>query len=44
MSLGILVTIAEQRPANFYHFLIHNEYVTVRIRYGDSAFYFDVTV
>ena len=25
MSLGILVTIAEQRPANFYHFLIDNE-------------------
>jgi thiamine pyrophosphate-dependent acetolactate synthase large subunit-like protein len=24
MSLGILVTIAEQRPANFYHFLIDN--------------------
>ncbi len=44
MSLGILVTIAEQQPANFYHFLIDNEYVTVRIRYGDSAFYFDVTV
>ncbi|MGH7060698.1 MAG: thiamine pyrophosphate-dependent enzyme, partial [Stellaceae bacterium] len=25
MSLGILVTIAEQQPANFYHFLIDNE-------------------
>jgi thiamine pyrophosphate-dependent acetolactate synthase large subunit-like protein len=25
MSLGILVTIAEQAPANFYHFLIDNE-------------------
>jgi thiamine pyrophosphate-dependent acetolactate synthase large subunit-like protein len=25
MSLGILVTIAEQMPANFYHFLIDNE-------------------
>ncbi|HJU19574.1 MAG TPA: thiamine pyrophosphate-dependent enzyme [Stellaceae bacterium] len=24
MSLGILATIAEQRPANFYHFLIDN--------------------
>src|SRR5215475_4074335 len=24
MSLGMLVTIAEQRPANFYHFLIDN--------------------
>src|SRR5207244_6216577 len=24
MSLGILVTIAEQQPANFYHFLIDN--------------------
>jgi thiamine pyrophosphate-dependent acetolactate synthase large subunit-like protein len=25
MSLGMLVTIAEQAPANFYHFLIDNE-------------------
>src|SRR6516225_4442344 len=25
MSLGILVTIAEQAPANFYHFLLDNE-------------------
>ncbi|HEY1257736.1 MAG TPA: thiamine pyrophosphate-dependent enzyme [Stellaceae bacterium] len=25
MSLGILVTIAEQQPSNFYHFLIDNE-------------------
>ena len=25
MSLGILVTIAEQAPTNFYHFLIDNE-------------------
>lgn len=25
MGLGILLTIAEQRPANFYHFLIDNE-------------------
>jgi thiamine pyrophosphate-dependent acetolactate synthase large subunit-like protein len=25
MSLGMLVTIAEQKPANFYHFLIDNE-------------------
>src|SRR5713226_3787202 len=24
MSLGMLVTIAEQQPANFYHFLIDN--------------------
>jgi len=25
MSLGMLVTIAEQRPPNFYHFLLDNE-------------------
>src|SRR5215469_11114310 len=25
MSLGMLVTIAEQQPANFYHFLLDNE-------------------
>ena len=25
MSLGMLVTIAEQAPANFYHFLLDNE-------------------
>ena len=25
MSLGILMTIAEQKPANFYHFLLDNE-------------------
>src|SRR6516165_6711663 len=25
MSLGVLVTIAEQAPANFYHFLLDNE-------------------
>jgi len=25
MSLGMLVTIAEQMPANFYHFLLNNE-------------------
>jgi len=25
MSLGILTTIAEQRPANFYHFMLDNE-------------------
>src|ERR1700736_2455644 len=25
MSLGMLVTIAEQQPANFYHFLIRSE-------------------
>lgn len=25
MSLGMLVTIAEQKPANFYHFLLDNE-------------------
>jgi sulfopyruvate decarboxylase subunit beta len=25
MSLGMLVTIAEQRPTNFYHFLLDNE-------------------
>src|SRR5436190_22682083 len=25
MSLGMLTTIAEQRPANFYHFLLDNE-------------------
>ena len=25
MSLGILTTIAEQAPANFYHFLLDNE-------------------
>src|SRR5258708_907409 len=25
MSLGILVTIAEQKPANFYHFMLDNE-------------------
>jgi thiamine pyrophosphate-dependent acetolactate synthase large subunit-like protein len=25
MSLGMLVTVAEQAPANFYHFLIDNE-------------------
>lgn len=25
MSLGVLMTIAEQKPANFYHFLLDNE-------------------
>lgn len=25
MGLGVLLTIAEQRPANFYHFLLDNE-------------------
>lgn len=25
MSLGVLMTIAEQRPANFYHFMLDNE-------------------
>ena len=25
MGLGILLTIAEQRPANFYHFMLDNE-------------------
>ena len=25
MSLGILMTIAEQKPANFYHFMLDNE-------------------
>ena len=25
MSLGMLATIAEQAPANFYHFLLDNE-------------------
>ena len=25
MSLGILMTVAEQRPANFYHFMLDNE-------------------
>lgn len=25
MSLGVLATVAEQRPANFYHFLLDNE-------------------
>jgi thiamine pyrophosphate-dependent acetolactate synthase large subunit-like protein len=25
MSLGMLVTIAEQRPANLYHFMLDNE-------------------
>src|SRR3954468_20711842 len=25
MSLGMLVTIAEQQPANFYHFMLNNE-------------------
>jgi thiamine pyrophosphate-dependent acetolactate synthase large subunit-like protein len=25
MSLGMLVTIAEQKPANFYHFMLDNE-------------------
>src|SRR5713226_6416181 len=31
MSLGMLATIAEQAPANFYHFLLDNEvYATTR--------------
>src|ERR671917_455884 len=25
MSLGVLMTVAEQKPANFYHFVIDNE-------------------
>lgn len=25
MSLGVLMTVAEQKPANFYHFLLDNE-------------------
>jgi len=25
MSLGVLVTVAEQKPANFYHFMLDNE-------------------
>ena len=25
MSLGVLLTVAEQKPANFYHFLLDNE-------------------
>jgi thiamine pyrophosphate-dependent acetolactate synthase large subunit-like protein len=25
MSLGVLMTIAEQKPANFYHFVLDNE-------------------
>ena len=25
MSLGVLITIAEQKPANFYHFMLDNE-------------------
>ena len=25
MSLGVLATVAEQRPQNFYHFLLDNE-------------------
>jgi thiamine pyrophosphate-dependent acetolactate synthase large subunit-like protein len=25
MSMGVLVTIAEQRPSNFYHFMLDNE-------------------
>ncbi|MDB5866511.1 MAG: hypothetical protein JWO70_4317, partial [Betaproteobacteria bacterium] len=25
MSLGVLMTIAEQKPANFYHFMLDNE-------------------
>src|SRR5690348_17818475 len=25
MSLGVLMTVAEQKPANFYHFMLDNE-------------------
>src|ERR1700758_2090547 len=38
MSLGMLVTIAEQRPANLYHFLSHNGcYTTTGGQAGPKA-------
>src|ERR1700759_660495 len=38
MSRGMLVTIAEQRPANFYHFLIDNGcYATTGGQLGPNA-------
>src|SRR2546430_12123502 len=38
MSLGMLATIAEQAPANFYHFLLDNEcYATIGGQPGPNA-------